>query len=199
MVIACRDETRGEAAAAAASPKKGEATTTPAAVDGEEADTILSPKKKTALKAVVSMQCDLSDLESIRNFAAAFLFAYKRLDGLINNAAVMGTRQHYTKDGFELQFGTNHLGHFLLTDLLLDVLKKSAPARVVVLSSVSHTKTSFNPMGHIDFEDVMYDKGREYDPMGAYAQVREDGGARAGGGGEGRHPAASPTGTSPFL
>mmetsp|Transcript_97664 Transcript_97664/g.279321 ORF Transcript_97664/g.279321 Transcript_97664/m.279321 type:complete len:298 (+) Transcript_97664:83-976(+) len=174
VVIACRDKTRGDAAAAAASPKKGGGSgEVPAAVDGAEADTILSPKKKEALTEVVCMELDLASFESIRNFVTEFNFAYngKKLAGLINNAGVMNCPEGKTKDGMEMQFGTNHLGHFLLTNLLLDTLKASAPSRVVTLSSCAHDAMMGNPPGHIDLEDPNWEK-RTYSGWPAYSQSK---------------------------
>lgn len=88
------------------------------------------------------MPLDLGDLNSVRAFAAAFLDKYNHLDGLINNAGVVNFSLSRTKDGFEEMFGINHLGHFLLTELLLDLLKSSAPSRIVILSSVVHAGSS---------------------------------------------------------
>jgi retinol dehydrogenase-12 len=83
------------------------------------------------------LHLDLSDLSSVRACARAFLDRGEPLHGLVNNAGVAGQRGT-TADGFELTFGVNHLGHFLLTSLLLDHLKASAPARVVNVSSQAH-------------------------------------------------------------
>lgn len=94
------------------------------------------------------LQLDLGDLDSVRACAEAFLATGDPLHVLINNAGLAGSRGT-TKSGFELAFGTNHLGHFLLTELLLDRLKDSAPARVVTVSSMAH----FDAPG-IDFEAV---------------------------------------------
>jgi len=80
---------------------------------------------------------DLGDLKSVREAARALLDSEPRIDVLINNAGVAGQRG-FTKDGFELAFGVNHLGHFLLTMLLLDRLEQSAPSRIVNVSSKSH-------------------------------------------------------------
>lgn len=83
------------------------------------------------------LQLDLGDLDSVRACAKEFLATGDPLHILINNAGLAGHRGQ-TKSGFELAFGTNHLGHFLLTDLLLELLRESAPARVVTVSSMSH-------------------------------------------------------------
>ncbi|XP_077771171.1 retinol dehydrogenase 13 isoform X1 [Canis aureus] len=84
---------------------------------------------------------------------------------LVNNAAVMRCPHWTTKDGFEMQFGVNHLGHFLLTNLLLDKLKASAPSRIINLSSLAHVA------GHIDFDDLNWEK-RKYDTKAAYCQSK---------------------------
>ena len=107
------------------------------------------------------MKLDLADLSSVRKFAADFKAKYNALDLLINNAGVMALpKRHETKDGFEMQFGTNHLGHFALTGLLLDVLKATPGARVVSVSSGAHT------FGRVDFDNLnaekKYSKWRVY-------------------------------------
>jgi len=94
------------------------------------------------------LQLDLGDLDSVRQCAKEFLSRDEPLHVLINNAGVAGQRG-ITPSGFELAFGTNHVGHFLLTNLLLDNLKASAPARIVNVSSVAH----FSATG-IDYEAV---------------------------------------------
>jgi NAD(P)-dependent dehydrogenase (short-subunit alcohol dehydrogenase family) len=106
----------------------------------------------------------------VRRFADAFLAKYDRLDGLVNNAGMMATPASKTKDGFETQFGVNHLGHFLLTELLLDTLKASAPSRIVCVSSVAHAEMN-GVKGEIVFDDLHFDK-REYSPYVAYAQSK---------------------------
>ncbi|MBV8981069.1 MAG: SDR family oxidoreductase [Acidimicrobiia bacterium] len=83
------------------------------------------------------LQLDLGDLDSVRQCAKEFLALDQPLHALINNAGLAGQRG-FTQSGFELAFGTNHVGHFLLTNLLLDKLKASAPARIVIVSSVAH-------------------------------------------------------------
>ena len=115
-------------------------------------------------------ELDLASLDSVRAFAKAFLAKHDRLDGLVNNAGVMNTPAGKTKDGFEMQFGTNHLGHYLLTELLLDVLKKSAPSRVVNLSSCFHDVAQ-GRKGHIDFDDLQFER-RKYDGWESYAQSK---------------------------
>jgi NAD(P)-dependent dehydrogenase (short-subunit alcohol dehydrogenase family) len=96
----------------------------------------------------VYLHLDLGDLDSVRQCAKEFLARDEPLHVLINNAGVAGQRG-LTQSGFELAFGTNHVGHFLLTDLLLDKLKASAPARIVNVASVGH----YSATG-IDYEAV---------------------------------------------
>jgi len=120
--------------------------------------------------SVEIMELDLNSLDSVRRFAKAFLAKYDRLNGLVNNAGVMHTPEGRTKDGFETQFGINYLGHFLLTELLLDALKASAPARIVCVSSVAHAGMR-GVYGEIDFEDLNFDN-KEYDAYQAYANSK---------------------------
>jgi NAD(P)-dependent dehydrogenase (short-subunit alcohol dehydrogenase family) len=116
------------------------------------------------------MELDLNSLDSVRHFAEAFLAKYNRLDGLVNNAGVMHTPEGRTIDGFETQFGINYLGHFLLTELLLDTLKASAPSRIVNVSSVAHAGMR-GVYGEIDFDDLNFDK-KEYSAYQAYANSK---------------------------
>ena len=105
---------------------------------------------------------DLADLASVREFAAA---QEKPVDVLINNAGIMMTPKGTTKDGFETQFGTNHLGHFALTGLLLDRLRQAGVARVVTVSSIEHYP------GRIRFEDI-HSERLNYGPRKAYRQTK---------------------------
>jgi len=106
----------------------------------------------------------LADFESIQQFVEEFTSKEKRLDVLVNNGGVMWPPKMATKQGIELQLGVNHMGHFLLTDLLLDTLKASAPSRIVVVASLAHTR------GQINFEDLNSDKS--YDKVAAYSQSK---------------------------
>jgi NAD(P)-dependent dehydrogenase (short-subunit alcohol dehydrogenase family) len=99
------------------------------------------------------MRLDLADLSSVRAFADAFLTSHQRLDLLVNNAGIMMTPYGTTTDGFEQQFGTNHLGHFALTGLLIDPILETDKARVVNVSSAGHR------MGSMDFENLQYEHG----------------------------------------
>jgi NAD(P)-dependent dehydrogenase (short-subunit alcohol dehydrogenase family) len=107
---------------------------------------------------------DLADLASIRRFAGEFARRHDRLDVLINNAGIMVPPFAKTADGFESQFGTNHLGHFALTGLLLDLLIQTPHARVVTISSSGHR------FGKIDFDNLNAEKG--YDRGQAYGQSK---------------------------
>ncbi|KAI5757340.1 RDH13 [Gulo gulo luscus] len=108
---------------------------------------------------------DLASLKSIREFAAKITEEEEQVHILVNNAAVMRCPHWTTEDGFEMQFGVNYLGHFLLTNLLLDRLKASAPSRIINLSSLAHIA------GHVDFDDLNWEK-RKYDTRAAYCQSK---------------------------
>ena len=123
--------------------------------------------KKTGSKNVVLKQLDLASLKSIREFAEYINKNEPHLHVLINNAGTLGpSKRMMTRDGFEMSMGVNHLGHFLLTNLLLDLLKKSTPSRIVVLSSVGHemftTKMKFD---NINSETI-------YEQWDAYGQSK---------------------------
>lgn len=108
---------------------------------------------------------DLTSLDSIRSAAADLRATYPRIDLLINNAGVMYTPPQRTADGFELQFGTNHLGHFALTGLLLDRLLPVPGSRVVTVSSTGHRIRAA-----IHFDDLQWE--RSYSRVGAYGQSK---------------------------
>ncbi|XP_026518445.1 dehydrogenase/reductase SDR family member 13 [Terrapene carolina triunguis] len=121
VILACRSRARGEAA-------------------------VYDIRRESGNNEVLFMSLDLASLDSVRAFAETFLRSEPRLDILINNAGVgAGGRK---KDGFNLVFQVNHLGHFLLTHLLLERLKLSAPSRVVIVASSAHR------LGKIDFENL---------------------------------------------
>lgn len=114
---------------------------------------------------VAVMALDLADLSSIREFAEAFKQEYQRLDLLINNAGVMMLPNYSkTADGFEMQFGTNHLGHYALTGLLLETISRTPGARVVTVSS------SAVRYGHMNFDNLNAEES--YDKRGAYGQSK---------------------------
>jgi retinol dehydrogenase-14 len=107
---------------------------------------------------------DLARLSSVRAFAEQFRAEHPRLDVLVLNAGLTLARREVTEDGFEMQLQVNHLGHFLLTHLLLDRLRSSAPARVVVVASVAHKA------GGIDFDDLQLE--HSYSGMRAYGRSK---------------------------
>ena len=140
VVIACRDVGKGEVAA----------TKIRLATGNDHVDV-------SAL--------ELGDLDNVRAFAERFLSHHTHLDLLVNNAGVMACPLTRTAAGWEMQMATNHIGHFLLTNLLMDALANTAPARIVNLSSVGHQ------MAGVDFDDPFFEL-REYDPWLAYGQSK---------------------------
>jgi NAD(P)-dependent dehydrogenase (short-subunit alcohol dehydrogenase family) len=131
------------------------------------------PKGQAAVKAILKqndqakvevMKLDLADLASVREFAKDYQTRFHTLDLLVNNAGVMTPPYQKTKDGFELQFGCNHLGHFALTGLLLPLLKETPDSRIVTLSSLAHKGATIN------FNNL--DGSRGYWPMRFYGQSK---------------------------
>ena len=112
------------------------------------------------------MQLDLASQASVHAFAEAFKAKYGRLDLLINNAGIMMVPYGKTEDGFERQFGTNHLGHFALTGLLMDHILATPGARVINVSSIAHRN------GIMDFDNLMYEGGKGYTPSDAYGRSK---------------------------
>jgi NAD(P)-dependent dehydrogenase (short-subunit alcohol dehydrogenase family) len=108
---------------------------------------------------------DLADMASVRHAAAGILAAHPKIDALINNAGIMGGPLVVTKDGLELHFAINHVGHFLLTGLLVPALKAAGPARVVILTSAGHRMDGFD-LGDLNF------RNREYVYHLAYCQAK---------------------------
>jgi len=144
VILACRSEERGRAAV--------EQVVKEAAVPADR---------------IEFMQLDLASLRSVEAFVQAFLAKELPLHLLINNAGVMMTPFGRTVDGLEMQFGTNHVGHFLLTTRLLEKLQSSAPSRVVALSSSAH---QFPYSEGIRFDRLHTSEG--YGPIGAYGQSK---------------------------
>ena len=128
--------------------------------DAVDRITAKSPKADVALQ-----QLDLTSLDEIRKTAEELKAAHQRIDLLINNAGVMYTDKATTKDGFELQFGTNHLGHFAFTGLLLDRLLPVQGSRVVTVSSIGH-----RIIAKIHFDDLQWQ--RSYNRVAAYGQSK---------------------------
>lgn len=132
----------------------------------EKGQSALERIQREAPAADVSVTpLDLADLESVSACARSFAEAHDRLDLLINNAGVMVPPFSRTRQGFELQFGTNHLGHFALTGRLMPLLEKTPGSRVVVVSSTGAI------IGRIDFEDLQFER-RRYRKWLAYGQSK---------------------------
>lgn len=113
---------------------------------------------------VESLLCDFSSQASIRKLAADFSASHQRLDVLINNAGAVNVERTLTVDGIESTFAVNHLGYYLLTRLLLDLVVKSAPSRIVNVASRGHYS------GTLDFEDLGFERG--YSIMKAYSRSK---------------------------
>ena len=129
---------------------------------GKDAATLISRRSPNA--SVALQELDLTSLDSIRAAADQLRSDNDRIDLLINNAGVMMTPKSTTKDGFELQFGTNHLGHFAFTGLLLDRLLPVPGSRIVTVSSIGHR------VGRIRFDDLQSE--RSYGRMRAYGRSK---------------------------
>jgi retinol dehydrogenase-14 len=140
LVLVGRDRMRGEAAVAAV-------------------------KRRSGSTAVALMRCDFSSLTQIRALAADVVASHPKLHILVNNAGSVSARRVVTEDGIEWTFSVNHLGPFLLTNLLLDLLRRSAPARVVTVASAAHRQ------GDMPFDDLQFESGR-YGIMRAYARSK---------------------------
>ncbi len=140
VVMTSRDRARGEAALADVRSRSGGAN-------------------------VELMPADFGSFASVRQLAADFEAKHQRLDVLVNNAGAIITSRSETADGFETTFGVNHLGYFLLTNLLLDAVKGSAPSRIVNVASRAHLRSE------MDFEDLNSRQGR-YSAMTTYARSK---------------------------
>ncbi|WP_409436228.1 SDR family NAD(P)-dependent oxidoreductase [Mycobacterium sp. SMC-14] len=130
---------------------------------GKDAATLIGKRSPGA--SVALQELDLTSLDSVRTAAAQLRADHDRIDLLINNAGVMWTPKATTEDGFELQFGTNHLGHFAFTGLLLDRLLPVPGSRVVTVSSIGHRIRA-----DIHFDDLQWE--RSYSRVAAYGQAK---------------------------
>ena len=122
-------------------------------------------KRRSGNQQVSLLLCDFASQKSIRAHAAEVLAKLPRLDLLVNNAGLVSDTRQVTEDGFERTFAVNHLGYFLLTNLLLDRIVQSAPARIVNVASAAHFH------GDMDFENLQYEKGG-YFVMRSYARSK---------------------------
>jgi NAD(P)-dependent dehydrogenase (short-subunit alcohol dehydrogenase family) len=136
---------------------------------GRDADRTIAKRSEVETRSgsrdVSSLLCDFASQAAIRRLAAEFLASHDRLDVLVNNAGGVNKRRALTEDGIERTFAVNHLGYFLLTNLLRDLLVRSAPARVVTVASVGHRR------GTLDFEDLGFERGG-YSLMRAYGRSK---------------------------
>jgi NAD(P)-dependent dehydrogenase (short-subunit alcohol dehydrogenase family) len=139
VVMLCRDRDRGEAAQR-------------------------EIKQKSGNDSIELMICDLGSQNSIRQFANEFKQRHDRLDVLVNNAGVLLRERSLTQDGIETTFAINHLGYFLLTNLLFDLLKQSAPSRIVNVASAAHNYGKLNIAGWVT--------GADYSAFSAYANSK---------------------------
>lgn len=119
---------------------------------------------RSGSREVSHLLCDFSSQAAIRDLAKAFLASHDRLHVLVNNAGGVNKKRRLTVDGIEATFAVNHLGYFLLTNLLRDLLVRSAPARVVTVASMGHRK------GTLDFDDLGYERG--FGTMRAYSRSK---------------------------
>src|SRR5205814_1929899 len=136
----------------ARNPAKGEAA-------------LADAKARSGSDELSLLPCDFASQAQIRKLAADFRAKHSRLDVLVNNAGTVSTKREVTIDGIEQTFAVNHLGYFLLTSLLLDLIVQSAPSRIVNVASVGHRR------GTLDFDDLGYEKGG-YFIMKAYARSK---------------------------
>lgn len=123
--------------------------------------TISQIKKETGNSTIEFIASDLSVMANVRQVAHEFLKRHSRLDILVNNAGAIFFQRLVSQDGYEMTFALNHLSYFLLTDLLLDTLKSSAPSRIINVSSEAHQG------GRINFDDLMLE--RSFTAFGAYS------------------------------
>ncbi|KAK7103778.1 hypothetical protein V1264_018611 [Littorina saxatilis] len=139
VILACRDEQKAE-------------------------DAVKYIRRNTSNGELIVRKLDLASLASVRAFCGKILEEERHIDVLVNNAGVFQSLYGKTEDGFEMQMGVNHFGHFLLTNLLLDRLKESAPSRIIVVSSSLHKG------GIIKFDDLNSEKG--YDKKKGYSNSK---------------------------
>ena len=131
---------------------------------GKTAAVVAEVRKRSGSAAVESLLCDFSSQESIRKLAGDLRARCEKIDVLVNNAGGVYSRRTLTGDRIESTFAVNHLGYFLLTNLLTDLLVKSAPARVVNVASAAHYR------GTLDFDDLGFERG--YQLMKAYSRSK---------------------------
>jgi NAD(P)-dependent dehydrogenase (short-subunit alcohol dehydrogenase family) len=152
--------------AALALAKKGATVVIVGRNPAKTAETVAEIKAQSGNTNVESIVADLSSMAEVRKVAEAFKANHSRLDVLINNAGAVFAKRQETVDGYEMTFAFNHLAYFLLTNLLLDTLKASAPARIVSVSSEAQTN------GRINFDDLNAKNGYGMGGFGAYSNSK---------------------------
>lgn len=131
------------------------------------AQAIVDIKAATGSEEIYGVQCDLVSFDSVRNFIDVYRKQFGQLDILINNAGLVATKLQFTQEGYELTIGVNHLGHFLLTKGLINLLEKADEPRIINVSSGAHYR------GKIDFDTFRGEQGaKKYDGMKAYSQSK---------------------------
>jgi NAD(P)-dependent dehydrogenase (short-subunit alcohol dehydrogenase family) len=145
---------------------KAGATVVMAVRDPAKAESVVAAIRDEVPAAKLAVvQLDLADLRSVRECAERILAQHPVIDVLVDNAGIMCVPLAYTAQGCESQFGTNHIGHFLLTCLLVPALKRAAAGRIVIVSSLAHR------YGDVDFDDINY-RRRPYEKWQAYGQSK---------------------------
>src|SRR5258706_9685750 len=129
--------------------------------EGRTAQAVEQVKSQSGNPAISYLLADLSSLNEVRKLTQEFKGKYNKLDVLLNNAGSIHFRRQLSVDGYEMSLALNHLNYFLLTDLLLDMLKAAPSRRIVNVSSRAHYR------GHVNFDDLQSQRG--YNPMGAYS------------------------------
>lgn len=144
--------------------KRGATVVAVSRASGDGAQKVEQIRRETGNDAVIFMPADLSSLQDVRRLANVFKRRFDRLDVLVNNAGLFSAKRKTTRDGLELTFALNHLAYFLLSNLLLDTMLASAPARIVNVSSGAER------MGKLHFDDPMLTQ--HYNPWKAYSQSK---------------------------
>ncbi len=154
-------------ATATALAKKGHTIILACRNESKAKEAIKHIKEKSKNEAIHYLECDLASFESIKNCSYEYHQQFGKLDILINNAGLISDKLQFTKDGFELQIGVNHLGHFLLTKQLIGLLEEATEARIVNVSSKAHYR------GKINFNTFKGELGSDkYNGMAAYSQSK---------------------------
>ncbi|GLE09028.1 hypothetical protein PINS_up020573 [Pythium insidiosum] len=166
VVLACRNEARGREAVDKIRQTLQQDNANASSEQPQQQQQQQQPRQQQQHGDVEFMQLDVSDLGSVQRFTQAFRASHDRLDLLINNAGIMAVGYATTVDGLESQLATNHLGHFALTAQLFDLLRQSAPSRIVNVSSKLHRSAS-----KFDEDEIMTPPSK-YSPLSVYADSK---------------------------